>query len=836
MNYGMFRPAQKLPKWYDAPVKKTGALIVFAVSYAIAFETGMGLYFHTVVVSALWPASGLAIAVYLLFPRKAWHIPALIQFGMHALLSNTGTAEYAVAMAAAAVVESIVGAYTIGWLFRYGPTASIPFRVAVFLLGCGMGSFTGALIGAAGIIWNNDTTVLYWMVLQRWLLADFNGMVLFGPVILYLLNWQTRTNASSPKKSDLEVLLFLLSVWGLTLYVFGIEMRHVRVVTQSPFMIMPVLMWGALRLRLPVVGAGVCGSGLLATILSRFGRGPFIEGEHDLVEAVLGLQVFLAITAGFVWVMWAVMAERQKMVMTLSESERRYRELVEHTRAAIMQLDRSGKIRFFNEYAEKLFGFSSEEVQGKDVIGTIVPQTDHDGNNLADMVAKFIERDGAHYDEINENENITKSGRRLWMAWRNTAEIDENGHFSGILSVGLDMTERHRAETTLRLANRRLRGILDSIESLVHVTDLDTNEILFINEFGKKMYGEVEGENCKEVMQYGNVDACGDCSSEALVDAEGEPTGVKRSEFRNHNDGRWYQMRNRAIQWTDGRMARLQIVTDITAEREAAERERLHREQLVRADKLKSMGVMVGSVAHAVNNPVMTIEMGTENLSAYLAAIRPALDEYWMNHKEAEVLGKSRRCIDEQVQRILRGMHQGCERIASVIKNLRLFARPDEGYLNGYVSVNKVVESAILVCDEFINKSTNCFSTELAEALPDITGNEGHLEQMVVNLITNACQALTGREQRVSVITEYCDDTIILRVCDEGRGISEEALPRVTDPFFTTREDLGGTGIGMAVSAQIIDRHHGRLRYRSEPGRGTTAEVFLPITLNNSRG
>jgi len=130
-----------------------------------------------------------------------------------------------------------------------------------------------------------------------------------------------------------------------------------------------------------------------------------------------------------------------------------------------------------------------------------------------------------------------------------------------------------------------------------------------------------------------------------------------------------------------------------------------------------------------------------------------------------------------------------------------------------------------------IMKSTSHFSIEYGKNLPVLRGNFQRLEQVIINLIQNACQALRDIQKGISVSTSYDEKMrgIVVRVEDEGVGIPSEILPHITDPFFTTKPESGGTGLGLSISSRIVKEHGGTLTFTSEVRKGTRAEIFLPV-------
>jgi polar amino acid transport system substrate-binding protein len=114
--------------------------------------------------------------------------------------------------------------------------------------------------------------------------------------------------------------------------------------------------------------------------------------------------------------------------------------------------------------------------------------------------------------------------------------------------------------------------------------------------------------------------------------------------------------------------------------------------------------------------------------------------------------------------------------------------------------------------------------------LPPVPGSFQRLEQVIINLLQNACQALTDRTRGIFISTALADkgDHVVVRVQDEGAGITAEDLARIREPFFTTKQESGGLGLGLSISARIVEEHGGTMRFTSQPGAGTTVEISLP--------
>ncbi|MDD1667951.1 MAG: PAS domain S-box protein [Methanomicrobiales archaeon] len=190
-----------------------------------------------------------------------------------------------------------------------------------------------------------------------------------------------------------------------------------------------------------------------------------------------------------------VMLEDQTRVhqaeKALRESEKKYRELVENANSIILKMDLAGTVTFFNEYAERFFGFSRDEILGKKVIGTIVPPTESSGRDLELMIARLL----SHTEEFqsNENENITRDGRRVWIHWSNRTISDDRGNPVGVLSVGDDISDHRRLDEQLRASERRFRDLADLLPQPVFEADA-AGTLLFANRQAYLTFGYEPGE------------------------------------------------------------------------------------------------------------------------------------------------------------------------------------------------------------------------------------------------------------------------------------------------------------------------------------------------------
>jgi PAS domain S-box-containing protein len=275
----------------------------------------------------------------------------------------------------------------------------------------------------------------------------------------------------------------------------------------------------------------------------------------------------------------------------------------------------------------------------------------------------------------------------------------------------------------------------------------------------------------------------------------------------------------------------LGILQDITKRKQVEEQARIQQEQLIQADKMVSLGTLVSGVAHEINNPNNFIMLNAPTLHESWQSIEPLLDAYYRENGDFLVGGLNYSEMKTNIPVLFSGILEGAKRIRNIVQELRDFSRQDPGFYQENVNVNAAVNSALLLISSMIRKSTDRFEVALDETLPPIRGNFQRLEQVLINLIQNACQALPDRRRGIRLTTAYNAHarSIVIQVRDEGVGIPRENLKNIVDPFFTTKRDVGGVGLGLSISTSIVKQHGGVLEIASQPEQGTTATITLPI-------
>lgn len=262
-----------------------------------------------------------------------------------------------------------------------------------------------------------------------------------------------------------------------------------------------------------------------------------------------------------------------------------------------------------------------------------------------------------------------------------------------------------------------------------------------------------------------------------------------------------------------------------------------NQQQLVQADKMAALGILVSGVAHEINNPTGVVLMNMPTLKKIFRDAERILDRYQEEEGDFTLGGIRYQRVRQEVPLILDEIQDGAHRIKKIVDDLKNFARKDDEARKEPLDFNEVVRTAVRLVDVATRKFTNNFSVTYGTGLPAVSGNAQRLEQVVVNLIMNAGQALPDASRGIDVATSYdaVAGKVMLKVRDQGTGIAPEHLQHLTDPFFTTKRESGGTGLGLSISANIIKDHGGELGFDSNPGEGTTVTLSLPVAVAGSK-
>ena len=274
-----------------------------------------------------------------------------------------------------------------------------------------------------------------------------------------------------------------------------------------------------------------------------------------------------------------------------------------------------------------------------------------------------------------------------------------------------------------------------------------------------------------------------------------------------------------------------ELALEVVERKRALDELKLHQDKLIQADKMSSLGILVAGVAHEINNPNGLILLNMPILREVYQDTEEVLEARYIDQGDFTLGGLPYSRMRGEVPCMLEEMQEAANRIKRIVEELKDFARQDSSPASELIDFTGIVKAAVRLVDSSIRSATTRFVTSYASGLPMIRGNAQRIEQVVINLILNACQALPDVEQGITLTTSHDKEagTVVLRLADEGIGIVPEHIPHLSDPFFTTKRETGGTGLGLSVSATIVKEHGGTLEFESVPGSGTVVTLTLPV-------
>jgi len=252
--------------------------------------------------------------------------------------------------------------------------------------------------------------------------------------------------------------------------------------------------------------------------------------------------------------------------------------------------------------------------------------------------------------------------------------------------------------------------------------------------------------------------------------------------------------------------------------------------QLVQSQKMEAMGTLVAGVAHEINNPINLILFNLPLLEKMWRDLTPLLHEHMAKSPEKRIGGLPPVFVKQNLPRLISDMEMAANRVAQIVSGLKGFARKSNPAEKWEVQVNKAVRNAVRLADATAKKLKIVIEENLAPDLPLLRANLQNLEQVVLNLIINALEAIGHDHGKVCIATRFIEQSqsIAIDVTDNGRGINPAVADNIFDPFVTDRQAAGGTGLGLSVTYNLVKAHQGDIHFRTQTGKGTTFTVVLP--------
>jgi PAS domain S-box-containing protein len=483
-------------------------------------------------------------------------------------------------------------------------------------------------------------------------------------------------------------------------------------------------------------------------------------------------------------------------VSALRKNEARFTELFESLQEGIYITTPDGSILDANPALVRMLGYDSKEDLLKRQVAEI----------LVDRAERKILKEQVERQAMLQGREVTlvrKDGTSIVCLNTAAAVRDNSGSVVRYQGAVMDITERREMERRLHQQQEFARRLVDNFPDLILVLDIAAH-YTFVS------------PRCKEVLGYDleethDMELGGRTHPEdlpALMSLYSDIVAGKQTfasmEVRvRHKLGEWRRIRFNFSPLGDEKG---QIEGVVLSGRDVTDLKRLE-EQLIQAEKLAAMGQMLAGVAHELNNPLTAILGVTELL-------------------------REREGTDEPTKRQLDLTHRQARRAARIVQNLLEFSRPASPQKK-MLDFNSLLERTLQLHEHSLRRSNIEVDFHPQAGLPGVIGDANQLIQVFLNLVTNAEQAIrevrdTGR---IQIRLSSSANRITVTVQDDGVGIRPEALPRLFDPFYTTKRPGGGTGLGLSICMSIIREHGGNIEAETLPAGGAAFTVYLPIAI-----
>jgi two-component system, cell cycle sensor histidine kinase and response regulator CckA len=479
-------------------------------------------------------------------------------------------------------------------------------------------------------------------------------------------------------------------------------------------------------------------------------------------------------------------------IQRLLEERELFGHIIAGTPTLICGIAPDGRTTFINPRVEAVTGYPSKELVGQNWWTTFYPGDEY--KQVEKLFSYFQKGSVKDY----EMTLTTKNGEKRVIAWNSINRFDKEGVLIEVVGVGNDLTERYEKERQHQESEMRFRQLAESVQEVFWMTDPAKNKMLYIS----PAYERIWGRSCQSLYDtpISFLDALHpEDRPQVMAAFPKQALGTYDEEYRIlRPDGsiRWIRDRAFPIKDAGGHVYRVAgIAQDMT--------DRKHMDTALRqSEKLSAVGQLAAGVAHEVNNPLGVILGFAQSILLRLPsqdALMPA-----MKAIERETL-----------------------RCKVLVQELLTFSRERKPGM-APEPPNTLLDGALALIETQARLRRIELRREFAPGLPPVMADRNQIQQVIINLCTNAMDAMPeGGLLRTAM--EKKPGHLEIRVQDTGTGILPSVQPRIFEPFFTTKEVGKGTGLGLSLAYEIVQKHHGQLTFETLPEKGTTFFVKLPL-------
>ena len=798
------RTASRLSKAFDWRSIFIG-LGVFA-GYYLGAKIGFALTFRPHPISVLWPPNSILVAALLLTPPRIWWFFLLAALPAHwaAQLQSHVPPLMILCWFVSNSCEALIGAglvrYFIGEPIRFTSLRNAGiFCLCVVLTG----PFLSSFLDSAFVVWNHWGRDSYWGLVR----IRFSSNVLAALIVVPLIvTWATdgihslRTARVSRYLEACILFVGLLSISLAVLYKFGPGVDSALL-----FLPLPFLVWAAVRFGALGANTAISIVGFLAIWSASHGHGPFSGGTAE--QNSLSIQIFLIVLAIPLLFLAAVIEERAIGETELRESESRFRIVADAAPVLIWMSGVDKLCTFFNKPWLEFTGRTLQEELRNGWADGVHP------DDLQKCLKVYTEAFDARQPFDMQYRLRRNDGEYRWVSNQGVPRYDEQGKFAGYIGSCVDVTELINKDAALRASEERLRLAANAANLGIWEWNLSKDEIWATNArralLGWPASGKITLEDFISSVQPDDGNRLRQAISDAIHKGQDYD-----SEYRLVlADGivRWMAARGNVQFDANGNPARvLGVSIDITARKQAELEAKQRRDELSHLSRVALVGELSASIAHELNQPLAGI---LTNAGA---------GEFLIDHGDADL---------KEIRELLADISADARRASDVVRDIRGMIKKEQ-VIRRRINLNDVVTNVVRIIGSDALLHGCELKTSLEAALPMVEADPVQIQQVLINLIMNAFDAMRDTpisKRRIEIITrENGHEAVDISVRDYGSGISEEMKNRIFEQFFTTKPE--GLGMGLAIVRSIVEAHAGALDAENAEGEGTRFHFTLPIS------
>jgi len=784
--------------------------LAVGAAYFIAAELGEALAFPAAPVSVLWAPNAILMAALLLVPREQWwmFLTAIVPFHVFAQMLDTPMAQLVIQYVAN-VGLSALGAFAI---LTLSPTPRRFDRVrSAFTLVLFAGLLVPAVTSifmAAGFLVFGVLTEARLTVVARTITNTFAVVTLVPLIVHCAERLRSGQHPISVKRAaeGITLMLTVLAVCLLLFFLPGDSPERTPLLLYAP---LPLLGWATVRFGVSGACAACLATGAVSMLAMVNGYGP-LSGA-DPVENALSLVAFHVVMSIIFLTSAALLDEWRHAGLALSLSKARFRSIFENNLIPTAIWRDDLRISEANDAFLRLTGFSGEEIQhGKlrfDDLATWNGKPSAPDPESSDPLERF---------DNTELELALRDGRRVPVILGHSRFPSDDG---GVI-YALDLSAFRRAEARRQRVESLHAAVLTSLHDQIAVVD-SRGAIIEINDswrnavdaapatrFDRVLAGENYLQCCARAAEQGERTASDHLLALRAVLNGSENRRLIECRETGEGESGWFEVSFERLRRTEGGVVITR--TDVTSRKRAEADARNQRAQLTHLSRAAVLGQLSGAFAHELKQPLTSI-LG--NAEAALAIL------------------KNGDANPAELTEILQDIVQDDERAAQVIQRLRaLLGKGDTQH--SPVELNELVRESIdLVHSEFVTR--NIVATlHLDATLPPVLADRVQMQQVVLNLLMNACEAMVGttparRRTIISTRFQSVTEAAEITVQDFGPGIAPGDTERIFQPFVTTKSH--GLGLGLAICRSVAEAHHGVLWAENAPEGGAIFHIKIPV-------